>query len=102
MKKLDLIFSTTDKNGDRATEKQVRHLMAGFADLHGVEGYTLNKALTGYWQGKEEDSYMITVISFTNEEYIKNLVFIMKLSDAIKGLFHQDETLIIKSDVDAL
>lgn len=98
-KKLDLIFSTTDKNGDRTSQRHVMHLIAGMADLYCIDGYTLNEAVTGYWQGSPEDSYTLTVITFTEYDYKKSLSFLRMLSSAIKRLYNQDETLIVESDI---
>ena len=102
MKKLDLIFSTTDSNGDRATDRHVRHLIAGLAELWDIDGYTLNKALTGYWKGSEEDSYNLTVLTFTDYEYKKARSFMTTLSNLIKRHYNQDETLITESNITIL
>lgn len=97
-KKLELIFSTTDENGDRAPERHVRHLIAGFAELHSMDGYTLSKAITGYWQGNEEDSYQLAVLCFTDSEYHKTVKFLTVLSNAIKLVYEQDATLLTETD----
>lgn len=97
--KLELIFSTTDKDGDKAQERHVRHFIAGMADLNDIDGYTLYKAVTGYWRGKEEDSYTLTVLCFNNYDYNKAVAFLTKLSSAIKRLYRQDETILLESDI---
>lgn len=97
-KKLELTFSTT-KDGDRFDERVVRHLIAGYAELHAMDGYTLNKALTGYWRGVEEDSYSLTIICFSEYSYNKAFRFLVNLSNVIKRLYQQDETLLTETDI---
>lgn len=98
MKKLELTFSTT-KDGDRTPERHVRHLIAGYADINAMDGYTLTKALTGYWQGEEEDSYTLSIICFNKDDYDKTFIFLIKLSNVIKRLYGQDETLLTETDI---
>lgn len=98
MKKLELTFSTT-KDGDRTPERHVRHLIAGYAKINTIDGYTLTKALTGYWQGEEEDSYTLTIICFDKEDYNKAFRFLVNLSKAIKQLYEQDATLLTETDI---
>lgn len=98
MKKLELIFSTT-KDGDCFDERVVRHLIAGYAELHAMDGYTLNKALTGYWRGEEEDSYALAIICFNMDDYNKAFLFLTNLSKVIKKLYQQDETLLTETDI---
>ena len=102
MKKLELIFSTTDSNGDRTSQRHVMLLIAGMADLHCIDGYTLNEAVTGYWQGSQEDSYTLTVLTFTDYDYTKAVSFLTMLSKSIKRLYNQDETLIVESNISIL
>ena len=103
MKRLEMFFSTTDTlTGDRFTEHHVRHLIAGFADLYSIEAYTLNKAVTGYWMGSEEDSYNLSIICFSEQDYNKILKFMVQLSSAIEDIYNQDEILITSTDIQVL
>ena len=98
-KKLELTFSTTDMDGDKAPERHVRHLIAGLAELHCIDGYTLNKALTGFWKGREEDSYTLSVVCFSMDDYNNTFRFLTNLSNVIKKLYQQDATLLTESDI---
>lgn len=98
-KKLELMFSTTDDEGKKASERHVRRLIAGMAELHTVDDYELNKTLTGYWQGKENDTYKLTVICHTEYEYHKTRSFFKVLSNVIKWTYVQHETLLTETIV---
>ena len=98
-KKLELYFSTTDIYGEKAEERHVRHLIAGMAEVFDIDGYTLTKAVTGYWQGKEEDSFTLTVVCFSNYQYNKAVAYLKTLSEAIKRFYDQTDTLLIETNI---